>query len=160
MNHVLQRCARTALALGLAAGAAAALALQTGKTAQGFDYASGGVSHEELRALHDRREAYSLWVITAAAKSGAYLAAVRVTVRDSAQRVVFDGPLDGPWLFIDLPLGRYQVEAALNGKPQRRTTTIHPGDHHQLLFYFDTGDEVGEEYRAPFDRNPYGGPNK
>jgi hypothetical protein len=37
------------------------------------------------------------------------------------------------------------------------TTTIHRGDHHQLCFHFDTGDEVGEENRSPFDGNPYNG---
>lgn len=160
MHPFLQRSANAAVVLALLAGSAAAFATQTGKTPQGIDYVSGGVSHEELSALHERRDAYSLWVITAASKSGAHLAEVLVTVRDGAQRVVFNRRLDGPWLFIDLPLGRYQVEAALNGKSQQRVTTIHRGDHHQLFFYFDTGDEVGEEHRAPFDRNPYGGPNK
>lgn len=160
MVSFLRQGARATLVLACIAGSAAALAMQSGKTPQGIDYISGGVSHEELGALHDRREAYSLWVITAASKSGAHLADVLVTVRDSAQRVVFNGRLDGPWLLIDLPLGRYQVEAALNGKSQQRATTIHRGDHHQLFFYFDTGDQVGEEYRAPFDRTPYGGPNK
>ena len=70
-----------------------------------------------------------MWVITAAKKSGAYLADVQVKVTDSQQRVVFEAPLDGPWLMIDLPLGRYVVEARLNGETQQRVTTIHPGDH-------------------------------
>jgi hypothetical protein len=160
VHPLLRRCAHAAVVLSLAAGSAATLATQTGKTPQGIDYISGGVSDEELAALHDRRDAYSLWVITAAAKSGAHLADVLVTVRDSGQRVVFNGRLDGPWLLIDLPLGRYQVEAALNGTSQQHVTTIHRGDHHQLFFYFDTGDQVSDEYRPPFDRTPYGGPNK
>jgi hypothetical protein len=160
MHHFCQSCVRAALVVGLAASSAAAVATQTGKTPLGVDYASGGVSQEELRALHERRDAYSLWVITAASKSGAHLADVLVTVRDSTQRVVFNRRLDGPWLFIDLPLGRYQVEAALNGQAQQRMTTIHKGDHHQLFFYFDTSDAVSGEQRTPLDRNPYGAPTK
>jgi hypothetical protein len=159
MHHVFQQGLRAALALALTASSAAALAIQAGKTPQGAAYISGGVSYEELRALHEKRDAYSLWVVTAVSKSGAHLANVLVTVRDSANNVVFNRRLDGPWLFIDLPLGRYQVEAAMNGTAQQRTTTIHAGDHHQVFFYFDTGDEVSTE-RQPLERNPYGGPAK
>lgn len=159
MRHVVQQGIRAALALGLAVSSAAVLATQAGKTPLGAAYITGGVSYEELRALHEKRDAYSLWVITAASKSGAHLANVLVTVRDSANNVVFNRRLDGPWLFIDLPLGRYQVEAAMNGTAQQRATTIHKGDHHQMLFYFDTGDAVSAE-QQPLERSPYGGPSK
>lgn len=147
---------RTALALGLALCTASASAIQAGKTAQGLSYVSGGVSHSELATLHEGRERYSLWVVTAASKSGAHLAEVQVTIRDDRQRVAFEGRLDGPWLFIDLPLGRYQVEAALEGKTQKHVTTIHPHDHHQVFFYFDTGDEVNPESHLPLGENTYG----
>ena len=39
---------------------------------------------------------------------------------------------------IDLPLGKYNIEAKLDGQSQQRQTTIHPGDHHQAIFYFGT----------------------
>jgi hypothetical protein len=119
-------------------------------------YASGGVSIEELRAMHQRREGFSLWVITAA-RSGAHLANARVTIRDASQRVVFDGRLDGPWLFIDLPLGRYEVAATVGGQTQTRWSTIHPEDRHQVFFYFDTGDLVSPDVPQQFPGNPYGG---
>lgn len=161
MTRLLPHRAGTlALALALSAAAPAALALQAGTTAQGLSFVSGGVSVEELSALHARRDAFSLWVITAASKSGSHLADVMVTIRDGGKREVFAGRLDGPWLFVDLPLGTYRVEATLGGQMQQRTTTIHRGDRHQLFFYFDTGDEVGAEYRAPFESNPYDGARK
>jgi hypothetical protein len=157
MDRLLHGLARSAVIWLLALGAAAAGAIQVGQTPQGANFASGGASHEELRVLHARRDEYNLWVITAASKSGAYLADVLLTIRDSERRILFNRRLDGPWLMIDLPLGRYQVEAALDGQAQLRTTTIHPGDHHQLIFYFDTGDEVGAEHRAPFEGSPFDG---
>lgn len=160
MERVLQAWVRWAVAWSLAFAATAAPALQVGQTPQGVNFVCGGVSHEELRLLHARREAYSLWVITAASKSGSYLADVLLTIRDGERRIVFNRRLDGPWLMIDLPLGRYQVEAALDGQAQERTTTIHQGDHHQLFFYFDTHDEVGAEHRAPFEGNPFDGARK
>lgn len=145
---------RVVLVAGLAAGAAA-WAMQTGITAQGRPYVSGGATHEELMALHERRENFNLWVVTAAMKSGAHLAEVRVTIRDAKKQTVLDESLDGPWLFINLPLGRYEVQASYNGVVQRRATTIHRGDHHQVFFYFDTGDSVGAEHVPPFERSPY-----
>jgi hypothetical protein len=159
MDRVFHDVARWAGVFSLVLGAITAQALQVGKTPQGASFVSGGISHEELRVLHARREAYSLWVITAASKSGSYLSDVLLTIRDGKRKVVFNRRLDGPWLMIDLPLGRYEVEAALDGQAQQRTTTIHRGDHHQVFFYFDTGDEVGAEHRAPFEGNPFNGGN-
>mgnify|MGYP001278533099 CR=1 FL=1 len=127
--------AATLLSVTLVAGAA-----QAGKTAQGLSYLSGGISLDERTALQTQGSGYSLWVVTAAMKSGAYLSSVHVTIRDAKQTAVFDGQLDGPWLFVDLPFGRYEVQAAFNGVVKKRITTIHPGDHHQALFYFSPSD--------------------
>jgi len=89
---------------------------------------------------------------------------VRITETDSGKRVL-EHTMDGPWLFADLPLGRYEVEAILLDERtgrleiQRGTTGIHAGDHHQMLLYFSTGDEVGEG-RSPLPGNPYDGRQK
>ena len=133
-----------------------AQAMQEGATAAGLRYVSGGVSDSEQASLHAQRKRFSLWVITAAKKSGAYLSDVRVKVTDSQQHVVFDAPLDGPWLLIDLPLGRYSMEARLNGATQQRVTTIHPGDHHQAFFYFDVDADVLHEAQS-LPESPFGG---
>ncbi|MDE2300189.1 MAG: hypothetical protein KGK18_18730, partial [Burkholderiales bacterium] len=101
-----------------------------------------GVGSDELRALHAQREQYSLWVVTAARPSGAYLADVLVKVFDAKHEVVFDRRLAGPWLFIELPPGRYEVQATHKAETQTKVTTIHPGDHHQMLFYFDVAAQV------------------
>lgn len=117
--------------------AGSANAFEQGVTADGIRYASGGVSEEDREALQALSERFSLWVVTAVRKSGAYLSDVRVTVSTDHRQIVFDAPLAGPWLFIGLPLGSYAVDARLGGQTQQRTTTIHPGDHHQAVFYFD-----------------------
>ena len=81
-------------------------------------------------------------MITAARHSGTCLADVRLKVSDAQHRIVFDQRLGGPWLFIDLPPGRYELEASHKGETQTRTTTVHLGDHHQALFYFNLPAEV------------------
>jgi hypothetical protein len=151
------------VALTLAAWFPAAMAIERGTSAAGVSYASGGVSHSELQELHAQRLDYSFWLTTAAMKSGAHLAgvAVRITpLRDTAP--VLDHTTGGPWLFAALPPGRYQVEANFQPSPDRPTqvrrglTTIHPSDHHQMVLYFDTGDEVGSDHMPAVPGNPYG----
>jgi hypothetical protein len=96
------------LALALLAFALTSVAATTrGSSAQGRALVSGGVSFEALQALHARRDEFSLWLLTAAKRSGAYLADVPVHISAVEQRMVFDASLDGPWLFVDRALGRY-----------------------------------------------------
>lgn len=134
---------------GLHAVCAAALlvagsvhAAQQGTTPLGHRYLSGGVSDEEQSTLRAQRQHFTLWVVTAARRTGAFLADARIKVTDAERRVVYDGTLDGPWLFIDLPAGRYLVEATLAGVHQQSVTTIHPGDHHEVYFYFNVDADV------------------
>lgn len=153
----LTRMARPALAALLAAGTlGSALASEEGITASGRRYASGGVSDEEQVALYGKRGDYSLWIVTAARGSGAWLADVQVRIEDERRHVVFDKALAGPWLMIDLPLGRYEVQARRNGEVQRQATTIHRGDHHQAFFYFPVEADVLPEHSGPLPSAPYG----
>ncbi len=119
-----------------------AVAETTGQTALGGPFVSGGIGEGEIARLEAQRDKHSLWVITAARRSGAYLADVQVRITDAKKAVVFDRTLDGPWLLVDLPLGRYEVEASHKGERYSRPTTIHAGDHHQMIFYFDVAADV------------------
>jgi hypothetical protein len=161
----IRRVLRAALC-GLWLSAQLAHGLERGTSATGVALASGGSSREEQEMLYAERQRYSFWLTTAARHSGAYLAGVRVriTEADGSKRVL-EHVMDGPWLFADLPLGRYEVEAILlherTGRLeiQRASTQIHAGDHHQMVLYFSTGDDVGED-RAPPLGNPQDGRTK
>lgn len=150
------RCATAWLvAVGGLALSAAAGSMQTGKTAQGHEFTTGGISTEELTSLHAGRAKYNLWVVTAAMGSGAHLADVRVVIRGPNGKPAFEGNLHGPWLFINLPLGRYEIEASIGNETHKSVTTIHKGDLHQAFFYFATGDQLSPGNRSPFPGNPY-----
>ena len=120
-----------------------AWALQRGRTLQDRAYASGGVAESEQLELQAERPACSLWIVTAARRSGAYLAEARVSIRDDRRQLVFDGTLDGPWLLIDLAPGRYGIETSWQGQVVRSTTTIRAGEHRQIVAYFVLADEPG-----------------
>jgi hypothetical protein len=153
MNQPIRRII---LAASVITCTAHAWGTESGATAQGIRYMSGGVSDEELVELRAQRKSYSLWVVTAAKRSGSYLADVQVVIRDIRRGTVFDGLSDGPWFFIDLPPGQYEVQASVNGESHKRTTNLRRGDHRQIFFYFDTGDEVSPDRVSPFKSNPYG----
>lgn len=103
---------------------------------------SGGVGDLEQSRLKDERNQYSLWAITAARGSGAYLSDVRMQITDRTGRTVYTGTLDGPWLMVDLPRGSYTVEARFQNQAQRKTTTIDSDrDRHQMVFHFDAPSE-------------------
>jgi hypothetical protein len=114
-----------------------AIAATHGQSAQGWKFLEGGVGATETESMESERGNYSLWIMTAARTSGAHLADAQVTIVNDKGEQVFERRLDGPWLMIDLPLGRYEVRAHTGEQAQSRTTTIHPGDHHQIVFYFN-----------------------
>lgn len=114
-----------------------ALAASEGRTAQGEAYASGGIAAGEREAMDKRRANFNFWLVTAAKKTGSYLADAKVRITDAAGKTVLDTRLDGPWLLANLKLGKYKVEATVGKQTQSKATTIHQGDHHEMMFYFD-----------------------
>jgi hypothetical protein len=142
-----------------------AYAVERGTTNTGINYVSGGVGQTELVQLNEEKMRYSFWLTTATKRSGSYLAAVRVRILNaSTHQPVLEHTMEGPWFFAALPTGSYDVEASYaeaSDRPvqvQKKSTTIHPGDHHQMVLYFDTPDTVNKEDAEPaFKTNPYTG---
>lgn len=145
--HALSRTRARRLAHAMAAAslilvASQANATKSGQTPQGWAFVEGGIGQTETQDMEAERGKYSLWVMTAARTSGAHLADVEVSIANDKGEPVFVQRLDGPWLMINLPLGRYEVRSRYGQETQTRTTTIHPGDHHQIVFYFNVPAEV------------------
>jgi hypothetical protein len=127
---------------------APAFAIDRGTTPAGARFASGGVSAEELdtlRAEIAEKGRYTLWVTTAAKKSGAYMADVLLRVRDAKGLVLFERKLDGPWLVADLPAGPCTIEGEFGAEKQRATATLNAGALRQVVLYFNTGDELSPD---------------
>ena len=156
MKRRVALIAATAACVAALAGSQATLAAPTrAKTPEGVAYAMGAISVSELRELERRKDDYSLWITLAAKKTGAYLSDVQVRIMTADGKLVFNELVVGPWLFIDLPVGRYKVEAAFRGQPDTKTTQINKGDRHQMFFYFDSPADVSPEWHSPFKSNPY-----
>ena len=149
-------------AMALACLAAHAAAITRGQGPGGVSWMSGGIGDEETAAMQAEFGRHDLWVTTAARGSGAFLAGVHVHVKDAKGASMVDVDLDGPWLLVQLPPGRYDVEASLldprTGRleVQRGSAEVAGRQLRQLILYFDTGDEVSPEREAP-KVSPYKG---
>lgn len=137
----------------LAAAALAALALSANAAIErgnvaGVAYAMGGIGLGERSELQAQRGQYNLWVSTAA-RSGAYLANVELRiVEESSGRVLLEGTMNGPWLFADLPPGRYTIEAktASGGQSLKRQVRVQKGLRHEVL-HFDVAETTADAGR-------------
>jgi hypothetical protein len=170
MNHLAPRHfmkrPRSCLSLFILAAAAAsgpAFAIEHGSTASDLRYASGGIGLSERNAMYAERGQYRLWVATVARGSGAYLSNAHVTVRPAGGgEPVLDCTMEGPWLFIDLPPGRYAVTAELPAEGGRTGATVDAQTHveksglSQVVLRFPVRTEVSPERDRPFGGNPFG----
>ncbi len=70
---------------------------------------TGGIGETEWQAMEGRAHAYSLKLLFAAER--AYLSDVAVRLTDSKGQMVLDTVSKGPMLLVQLPPGRYTLEA-------------------------------------------------
>jgi hypothetical protein len=103
-------------------------------------WVTGGVGEGERLDMLMLLPDYNLRVLTVAEKSGAYLAAVHVVVRDANGGAVLETVLDGPMLLARLWPGRYEVQATYGGKTQSRTVTISVTGRRDLVLYWPAPD--------------------
>ena len=104
-----------------------ALSLDRGTVLGDRAYTMGGIGEDEVTLMKGERSRYTLQVTTAQRDTGAYLADARVRITNAASQVVFDQPLSGPILMIDLPPGRYEVSVAYQGREQHQSATVGKG---------------------------------
>jgi hypothetical protein len=111
---------------------------------------SGGVGETERDSLKNQSEQFNFWLITAVKKSGAFLSGVNVRVFDAqSKQLLITCTMDGPWLFVNLPAGRFNVEtsyrenATQTEQIMREKITIRKNERRQIVHYFKTDDDVG-----------------
>lgn len=136
-----------------------------GKTDNGLDILSGGISVEDRVLMHRERGAYSLWVATVAKPSGAYLADAKLRIVNlDNQSVALDRAMEGPWLMAALPAGRYEVLATWKGdgsgtdQTLSSRVTVPKTGQRQVVLRFDSSAQVSPDMDGPFQGNPFGSP--
>jgi hypothetical protein len=86
-----------------------------GQTEKGILYMSGGVGTEERAQMKKLTEAYNLG-LSFAGKSRQYLTDIKLVILDANGNEIIGTIADGPWFYIQLPPGSYNVNAMFKDK--------------------------------------------
>jgi hypothetical protein len=142
-----------------------AVGLVRAKTSGGQDLLSGGNTGDDRAAMYAERERYSLWVSAVAKPSGAYLADTELRIVDAKKGTpVLERKMEGPWLFVALPEGRYDVSGSFlaDGADKAQTLTSRvnvPGKgQRQVVLRFDSNATVDPDTQGQVKGNPFAGP--
>jgi hypothetical protein len=82
---------------------------------KGIAFISGGVGLEEREILKEMGKEYSLKLMFSD-KKGEYLSNIIVKIFDPKGKSILTTVSNGPWLFIDLPFGKYNLEAGFKAE--------------------------------------------
>ncbi|KQR55588.1 hypothetical protein [Acidovorax sp. Leaf160] len=111
-----------------AAGTAAPAAIPAAQKQGGLEYRCGGIGIDESTAMRAAMKDHPLSLLFAA-PGGAYQADVQVAVQpeggNAGQPMRFTA--NGPICLVNLPAGKYAVEATAAGKTQRQSVTVGMG---------------------------------
>lgn len=130
LQAVLAACCLTQ---GMPASAAGNAFMPPAKTENGITYVSGGIGENQVAAMKRAASQYDL-MLTFAEQTGAYLADVRILIKDAGGRVVLDTVADGPLFLARLPDGTYAVEVEQSGKKMSRTVHVVSPGHADVIF--------------------------
>ncbi|WP_028215278.1 hypothetical protein [Paraburkholderia mimosarum] len=104
----------------------------------GVTYVTGGVGEDEVRAFRKVAPKYNLR-ITLASKAGHYLSDVGVRIT-SGERAVLAVRTEGPFLFVRVPAGRYQIAARDRHVTETKQVVVPPHGSIEVYFYWDDPD--------------------
>jgi hypothetical protein len=101
-------------------------------------YVSGGIGESELEMMQGRAKDYLLeFVFVQKLKQKEeYLADVKVKIQDVHHNVVLETVTEGPYLFLNLPEGRYSVSAEYRGDVKLRNVYINTKKHQKVVFWW------------------------
>lgn len=83
---------------------------------------NGGVGEEEVNWFKSQAAQYPLQFVISG-RGGEYGVADTLTVKRGEDEVV-SVPEAGPWVLMDVPPGRYTVEATFDGRTERRVVQV------------------------------------
>ena len=115
------------------------VALPPVQSMNGIKYIEGGVGKDEAIAMQKEGRGYPLNLVFSAGPQNQFIAAVRVTIKDGA-KTIFEDVADGPIFLVDLPSGKYSVEAEFRGKTVRQTAQVQGKQTLRLDFHWKDAD--------------------
>jgi hypothetical protein len=94
-------------------------------TGQNIHFMTGGVGIEERKAMKEKAKGVYNLKLVFAMINGDYLSGVDVRIKDANGNLIIDETSNGPWFYVDLPAGRYEISAVY--KERRKSRRIMAG---------------------------------
>ncbi|SAL05650.1 hypothetical protein AWB81_07249 [Caballeronia arationis] len=117
-------------------GAALVQSLPQPASQNGISYITGGVGEDGVLAFRAAAPSYNLRM-KFASKTGNYLSDVDVTITSGAGRPVLTVRTEGPFLFVRVPAGRYQIGAKMRHITETRKIQVPARGAADLRFYWE-----------------------
>ena len=89
-------------------------------------YVTGGVGSAEAKLFEQQssRHPLAIELLEHAGKANEFTADAMVKIADRHGQTVLDTKADGPFLLVDLPPGRYSIQARLNNQTLRKSSVM------------------------------------
>ncbi|MDP1765752.1 MAG: hypothetical protein Q8K83_02505 [Methylotenera sp.] len=106
-------------------------------------YVSGGIGESEAEMMKGVAKDYPLEIafVQKLKQKEEFLADVKVQLQDAHGNIVLDVVSDGPYLFANLPQGKYLVIAEHNGDSKRQWVHIQSKKHKKIVFWWPILDQ-------------------
>ena len=116
--------------------------INEGTTPQGYPYLHGGIGSDERKILDEKGKNYSL-KLAFAERHGSFVASVKLAIEGANQVGIVDITTNGPWFYIDLPPGSYEVKAIFEGKlKELKGLKVAKGERIQRTIVWDLGPDT------------------
>jgi hypothetical protein len=114
--------------------------LPAAQSQAGVKYVHGGIGKDESDAMLRESKNYPLSLVFSGGKSNNYLANIDLRVRDGAGKTVLQTTAEGPIVLVDLPAGKYVVDAQYRDKMVTRTIELSGKTPKRVDFHWTDGE--------------------
>lgn len=110
-------------------------------------YITGGIGESEAEMMRGVAKNYPLEIafVQKRKQYEEFIASVKVQIQDSRKNVVLDITTDGPYLFANLPQGRYLIIAEYNGDTKQQWVRVSIKKHQKVVFWWPILEQPYEE---------------
>ena len=129
-----------AFALALPATAQSESSLPVARSVAGIKYVQGGIGKDEASALLDEARNYPLSIVFSGGTDNHFVADVDIRVRDAAGKTLLQTTAEGPIVLIDLPAGKYVIDAEYRDQNLQRGIELSPKRATRLDFHWKEAD--------------------
>jgi hypothetical protein len=113
-------------------------AMPAAETIGDVTFVSGGIGKLEAKAMRDSAKDYALEIafVQKFKQHEEFIADVTVEIEDAQKSSVLTTVTEGPYLFINLPQGKYVVKAEFNGISKHQVVRVNAKKHQKLVFWW------------------------